>query len=281
MRAPHGRRPTPAPRHRGRSPCRRQRVAPGHCPVIGERAHVRDVLRANRLPGALSAVTSSNSRSCASGGRYTIRPSAIQAVGPLGQIPCRVRHSASHRAGRSPPCGDRRPGFAEFGQRTRLEPHDPGLVDLEHDGVGRPGQPVCAGVEARGQDDRLPDAGRGGVEEEVVKEPGRTAICSRRRCSLNVGSSSAMGTSPSSSRVKKSWPTARTSGSANRSLIKGCGPREASARPAATIVAVAPTLDARSQLSPWLRAEPSSRHRHQPTITADFSRVNSTTSSWP
>ena len=57
-------------------------------------------------------------------------------------------------------------------------------------------------------------------------------------------------------RVKKGCPTARTNGSANRSSSSGSGPREANAREAATIVAVAPTLEARSQLSPSLRAEP-------------------------
>ncbi|GJO51948.1 hypothetical protein NJB1604_40350 [Mycobacterium marinum] len=50
-------------------------------------------------------------------------------------------------------------------------------------------------------------------------------------------------------RVKKSTPTARTSGSANLSAIKGLSALVAIARAAATIVAVAPTLVAKSQLS--------------------------------
>jgi hypothetical protein len=49
--------------------------------------------------------------------------------------------------------------------------------------------------------------------------------------------------------VKKFNPTARTSGSANGSLITGLGRRLAAARAAATMVAVAPTLLAKSQLS--------------------------------
>jgi hypothetical protein len=57
-------------------------------------------------------------------------------------------------------------------QRERLELHDLGLVDLEHDSVLRPGQPVGSGVEAGRQDDRLPRPGGCRVEEEVVKEPG-------------------------------------------------------------------------------------------------------------
>src|SRR6202008_2685683 len=59
--------------------------------------------------------------------------------------------------------------------------------------------------------------------------------------------------SPSIILVKKSTPTARTSGSANGSLIKPRGSLDAMARPTATKVAVAPTLDARSQLSSWAR----------------------------
>lgn len=43
--------------------------------------------------------------------------------------------------------------------------------------------------------------------------------------------------------------------SANLSSSSGSGSRDANAREAATIVAVAPTLEARSQLSPSLRAE--------------------------
>ena len=50
-------------------------------------------------------------------------------------------------------------------------------------------------------------------------------------------------------RVKKSTPTARTNGSANGSLINASSAVVAIARAAATIVAVAPTLDARSQVS--------------------------------
>jgi hypothetical protein len=51
-------------------------------------------------------------------------------------------------------------------------------------------------------------------------------------------------------------PTARTSGSAYGSLISGRSARVAIARAAATMVAVAPTLDARSQVSPSYLVEP-------------------------
>ena len=60
-------------------------------------------------------------------------------------------------------------------------------------------------------------------------------------------STSAAASSPVAQRVKKLTPTARTSGSAKRSSIKAA--LVARARPAATIVAVAPTLVARSQVS--------------------------------
>ena len=59
--------------------------------------------------------------------------------------------------------------------------------------------------------------------------------------------------SPSATRLQKSRPTALTSGSANGSTISGSGCLVANARDAATDVAVAPTLEARSQVSPSLR----------------------------
>src|SRR5689334_2419946 len=62
-------------------------------------------------------------------------------------------------------------------------------------------------------------------------------------------STSAATRSPEIQRVKKSTPTARTSGSAKRSSISGLSALVAIARAAATIVAVAPTLVAKSQVS--------------------------------
>jgi hypothetical protein len=50
-------------------------------------------------------------------------------------------------------------------------------------------------------------------------------------------------------------PTARTSGSANGSSMSERSARVAIARAAAAMVAVAPTLDARSQVSPSDRVE--------------------------
>ncbi len=59
--------------------------------------------------------------------------------------------------------------------------------------------------------------------------------------------------SPLASLASRSTPTARTNGSANGSSISGLSVRLAIARAAATIVAVTPTLDARSQVSPSWR----------------------------
>ena len=78
----------------------------------------------------------------------------------------------------------------------------------------------------------------------------RTAMPSLSRCAVKAGSSSDTSTSPFIIRIKASTPTALTNGSANGSSINGFGPLDAIARRAATAVAVAPTLDARSQLSP-------------------------------
>src|SRR5580692_10901015 len=78
----------------------------------------------------------------------------------------------------------------------------------------------------------------------------RTAIPSASRCEVKAGSSSVSSMSPFIIFMKASTPTALTNGSAKGSSIRGLGPLDASARRAATAVAVAPTLDARSQLSP-------------------------------
>src|SRR6516162_4154472 len=54
-------------------------------------------------------------------------------------------------------------------------------------------------------------------------------------------------------RTNGTSPTARTSGSASGSSSSASGPCDASARDAATMVAVAPTLDAGPQVSPSVR----------------------------
>src|SRR5277367_2101577 len=76
---------------------------------------------------------------------------------------------------------------------------------------------------------------------------------SASRRGVNAGSSSASSISPFIILMKASTPTALTSGSAKGSSSRGLGPFDAIARRAATAVAVAPTLDARSQLSPSRR----------------------------
>src|ERR1700761_9133328 len=86
--------------------------------------------------------------------------------------------------------------------------------------------------------------------KKASKNRVRTAMPSLSRCGVKAGSSSDTSTSPFIMRMKASTPTALTSGSANGSSINGFGPLDAIARRAATAVAVAPTLDARSQLSP-------------------------------
>src|ERR1700733_8569677 len=80
----------------------------------------------------------------------------------------------------------------------------------------------------------------------------RTAICSVRVLRFSIGSSSRL-RSPSKMRTNGARPTARTSGSAKGASSSGPGPPGAHARAGATMVAVAPTLEARSQLSSWVR----------------------------
>ncbi|CKO18976.1 Uncharacterised protein [Mycobacterium tuberculosis] len=82
------------------------------------------------------------------------------------------------------------------------------------------------------------------------------ASANRRRPLASSSASSSGSSSPLAMRTKKSTPTARTSGSANWSLTSAPGARPATARAAATMVAVKPTLDAKSHESPSKRALP-------------------------
>src|SRR5882757_5898984 len=84
----------------------------------------------------------------------------------------------------------------------------------------------------------------------------RTVICSRIAARVTSGSvvSAVAVVSPSTSLTKVSMPTARTNGSAHGSSRRASGPWDAIARKAATAVAVAPTLEARSQVSPSVLA---------------------------
>src|SRR5882757_11423659 len=86
--------------------------------------------------------------------------------------------------------------------------------------------------------------------KKLSKNRVRTAIPSASRCEVKAGSSSVSSMSPFIILMKASTPTALTNGSAKGSSINGFGPLDAIARRAATAVAVAPTLDAKSQLSP-------------------------------
>src|ERR1700756_2615835 len=95
----------------------------------------------------------------------------------------------------------------------------------------------------------------GASRKKSSKNLVRTASTSIIRVGLPCASVDVTsGISPSRICVKNPMPTARTSGSAKGSVINGSGALLASARAAATIVAVAPTLEARSQLSLSVRA---------------------------
>jgi len=84
----------------------------------------------------------------------------------------------------------------------------------------------------------------------------RTAISAMfaRARSAAPGMRASRSSVPSTILVNTSMPTARTSGAANGSSIRPSGSWLAIARPAATLVAGTPTLDARSQVSFSLRA---------------------------
>ena len=120
---------------------------------------------------------------------------------------------------------------AHFVQRPCLPVDDRGLIDLEDRGAGHPGQPVGAGVQTGGQDDHLAHARGARVGEVSSISRVRTAIIPVMRAMPKPApsSTSSASRSPLARRVKKSTPTARTSGSANGSLISASGTRLTSA----------------------------------------------------
>ena len=130
------------------------------------------VSAAIRLPGALSSVTCSKSRSWASAGRYISRPSASHAVGCARvETRCRATLSASRSAGRSAPRG---------ASPSAVAPCSASVAALYSSTLGWSisntvvpaghSQPVGARVQAGRQDDDLPDTRRGGRGEVRVEE---------------------------------------------------------------------------------------------------------------
>ena len=148
---------------------------------------------------------------------------------------------------------------AQLGQGAGLEFDDLRLVDLVDDGARRArsaGRRAQSSPDARITACLMPAfvASRKNSSKNLV----RTAMLSAMRdmapadpVAPSCTSFNSLGSnSPLASRASRSTPTARTSGSANGSLISGLSARVAIARAAATMVAVTPTLDARSQVSP-------------------------------
>ena len=115
----------------------------------------------------------------------------------------------------------------------------------------RPRQPVRPGVEAGGQNHRLLHAVAGGVEEEIVEEAG--AHRDRIGLQLQVAFAVVGCVGPTDVAVGQAdeevQPDRSHQWRRERVIDDRVALRLASARAAATIVAVAPTLEARSQLS--------------------------------
>ena len=179
-----------------------------------------------------------------------VEPGGAQCDGPI---------VAQVDRGHSPVGGGR---SAQLGQCAGLEFDDPRLVELIHHGPGWPGQSVRAGIQPRGQDHNLRDARVRRIEEELVVELGTHL----GQVDPHLPDQVVGAISPVADRVRRSTPTARTSGSANGSSMSGRSARVAIARAAAAMVAVAPTLDARSQVSPSYLVEV--MFRSQPRVLA-------------
>lgn len=145
----------------------------------------------------------------------------------------------------------------EGGQRAGLELDDLGLVDLVNARSSRPRQPVRLRVEAGGQDHRLTDARFGRRCEEFVEElgshrhvVGHALHAHRRTVHIQVGRRELTGGQPGEE-VHAHRPHQRFG---VRVGDQAPSPVLAIARAAATIVAVAPTLEARVQVSSSVRA---------------------------
>ena len=240
------------------SPCRRQPSAIIRaCSCASCDAPLSDPKSAaSRLPVALSAITLSSNRTSASGGRKPMStPSASHAVGWAASKParCSAAGQSSRRSMPTGRCSVAGHG-AEFRQRRGLELDHLRLVDFVHRRPRRPGKPVRPRVQARTPRSRPGARPRRWRRRNTRRRIGRA----RRRCRPSAeirrpARRRRCPASPAAIRVNRSMPTARTSGSANSSVMTGCGRLVAAARAAATMVAVAPTLVARSQVSPSVR----------------------------
>ena len=153
-------------------------------------------------PAALSAVMLSNSRSCASGGRYTSSPSALHAVGWVASKPLRRR--AAGQSSRRSMLTVRRSAVGSAPMSAivvGLELDDLRLVDLVDDAARRPRQPIGPRVQAGRQDHRLPDAGGRLPMKKSSKNRVRTAITSV----ISRATSPASPRRPSGSRRRSTW----------------------------------------------------------------------------
>lgn len=126
------------------------------------------------------------------------------------------------------------------------------MVDLEDHGFSRPRQPVGPGVEPGGQDDGLAHTGRGGVDEEGIEEPGANShpFGEPLRCE---GGIVVIEFDVAVHHTDEGVDADR----AHQWLGKGIIEQRVGAlrrqRPAGGDGAVAPTLDAKSQVSPSYR----------------------------
>ena len=193
-----------------------------------------------------------------------------------GRSRCPAVLSASRREGRWRRCaGPPLAAHPRSASVLRLELDHLGLVDLVHGRAVRPRQPVGPGIQSGGQDHRLTDTRGGGVGEQPVEmacadrhslgrplqvEPGVDVL----QVDLTVERAGRR------SRGRPRAPAARRTG--RRSALRGWR----ATRCAATMVAVAPTLDARSQLSLSVRAIENSYCRV--AVTASESRIGASSS---
>lgn len=122
------------------------------------RAQVGDVVQQTilRVRGKVSEQTLGDPR----GRLGRIEAAAAQRIGPIVTQVGRHHPQIRGRLG------------TQAGERLSLELEHPRLIDLEHRRIRRPWQPVPACVEPRRQDHRLPNAGGGRVQEELIEVAG-------------------------------------------------------------------------------------------------------------
>ena len=221
--------------------------------LVGEHADVRDVLGRDPAAGRAEFVDPVEQQVLCLGRQIDQQPlgdPCCRLGGVEAVVPQRLRPVVAKVDGDGASVG--RGLGAQIGERLGLEIDHLGLVDLEHGRSVGPRQSIGAGVQPGGQDHRLTDTGGRGIGEQPVEVPGADRHALRRALHAEPGIH-VLEVDLAVERPDEEVEADRAHQRLGERVVDQPS-RWASTRCAATIVAVAPTLDARSHESSSVRA---------------------------